>query len=374
MTDEPAEHGTWFARIIAVVVAFDVLAMTQVPWGLPAPRALAGGDVLLRLARTPLLLFALSCLAWAALVAFARAPEKLRFGVLALVPAAILQETLARVQGGHEEPLFQPAGALLGWVLAVLLARALASRDGRPLLAGEERRSGLAGATAVVGASYFSAAACKLLVEGPQWALHPVHVRAMTLAHQPMPPTALDQLVIGALGQSATLGRAAATFTLVVELGGAVFAVSPKLRRVAALGLVVWHVGLLYMTGICFYGGLVLLVALGDRRWPARFARARAWLTAHRPRAIAAGAFLVGAIVTLPYVAFTRVTQRGITASVVALVFCLAAAVGLLPVSDAAPVEPRPLDRRAALLLVVALAAVVAGLYVLPLQPHTHHR
>ena len=365
-----ADRNAWFARVIAAVAAFDVLAMTQVPWGISAPRPLAAGDPFVALARMPWALSALSLVAWIGLYLFARAPERARFAAVAVAAGFILEETLARVQSGHEEPFFQPAGAVLGWAGAIILLRAVAST---PVSVAEARRAGVAGATAVIGASYFNAAISKLLAEGPAWAWHPTHVRAMTLAHQPLPPNALDDLVVGALARSAALGRAAAVFTLVIELGGLAFALWPRARRVASLAIVAWHLGLLYLTGICFYGGLVLIVVLGDRRLPERIERVFARLRLRERRRATSFALLV-TLATLPLVALTRSSQRGMATAIVMLMAFLVVAITFwsretIDADEAA----EPVDWRAGSVVVLALAAVIAGLYLLPITPHDAH-
>ncbi len=384
---QPAD-GTWYARVIATVAGFDVLFMTQVPWGVP--RAGSAGVL-----HNPWLLTALAGAALTALFLFARNPERIRWGALALGSTIFLEEILFHEYGVHEEPFYQPASALFGWLLGILIVRALAYYDSTPPDWSACRRAGLAGATAIVGATYFNAGMSKLLAEGLAWGWNPDHVRMMTLAHQPLPPTALDDVLIGYLGRSPGAGRFAAAFTLVIELGGAAFAVSKRLRPLAAIGIVVWHAGLLFSTGICFYGGLVLIVCLGFRQVPrflTRWIRATRVMAPEAPvgaRAILVAALPLGVCVVSLASILTSWTKRGAVTSLVVFIFALIAltsfpwsalwrrlrrrpwsASGSQP---GAPPEPLPpIHFRAAWFVGLALAAIVTGLYRHPNPEHRH--
>lgn len=376
------EEGTWYAKAIASVAAFDVVIMSQIPWGV-AP---AENSAL----RSPLLLGVLTCFALLGLYRFAKRPELLRWGSLALGSTICLEEILFHAYGVHEEPFYQPASAVFGWLLGVVIARGLAYYDEQPPSAGACRRAGLAGAAAIVGATYFNAGMSKLLAEGFAWGWDPSHVRLMTLAHQPLPPNGLDEIVIGWVGRSPAVGRFAACFTLVIELGGIVFALCRRLRPLAGLGIVAWHLGLLYSTGICFYGGFALIVCLGFRGVPSALDR---WIaksgvevaSAPRGRAALIGALPIATLLTAAVVALTGSTKRELASSVVVIVLSLVAiasfpwlklrkaggAVQEVAATNEAAELPA-VQPRAAWMVGLAIMAVITGLYRLSGPPHTH--
>lgn len=237
-----------------VGAAIDLLARRD---GLPHPHAPRWW---LALADMPALVIAVAVVG---LVGLALAQRWRVTGfVVALASSAVLVEALAAVTEGPWRARFFVGAALLGAVLAESWTRwAGATTSVR-------ERAAETGALAMLAATWFCAGVSKLLGVGLSWA-DAATLQAIALGHAHVDEPGLAQVVAG----SPALARALALGTVAIQLAAPALLLGARMRLLAALALVTFHLGVAAVTRIGYWQpvALLLLFALPWAHWvPAR--------------------------------------------------------------------------------------------------------
>lgn len=239
--------------LLAAVVAFDLLCFVAF---LPAAadRAAVAGSTAPAWASAVAgpLRAAPVAVGLAGIAAFAARRAPLLGGALALVALGVLSHAHALLDGSPWRHLYYSGLCLLGWLAGLVVSRARGRVDGEAYA--------IAGATATLGAAYFSAGLSKLVFGGPGW------LAGETLRHAVV---AQDGLVGGgllhalrlAVVEQPAVAALLATATVAFELAGVALLGGPRARRLAAAGLVAMHLAIFVLTGIAYVESIVLLVA-----------------------------------------------------------------------------------------------------------------
>lgn len=284
-------------RALAAVVAFDLLCFVAfVPAA--AERAAAAGieaPAWAGLSTSPVALVAAVAIGLFAAARFARRGS-IAGGAVALVILGLLSHAHAALDGSPWRHLYYSGLCLLGWLVGAAYARARAR--------GDEPRHAIAGATALLGAAYFSAGLSKLVFSGPDW-LAGETLRHAVVAQDGLVGAGTLHALRVAVVERPGVAAALATATVAVELAGAALLAGPRVRAAAAAGLVAMHAAIFVLTGIAYVESVALLVLFG---WPRR-AEPTAPSEAPGPRATA----IVGAALGLA--ATAAIVHQGLAAA-----------------------------------------------------------
>lgn len=216
------------------------------------------------LATTPVALLAIAAVQLFVVSRFLREGGGLLWGVAALALGSVLNHALGAVHGTFATPFFYTGGALLGWLLGRLAARAVGLDPQRDLL--ETERFAATAALALFSAAYMNAAISKLSSSGWSWT-DPTNLQLIVLARveygDPSPLASLQWLVV----ENPGVARFMAGYTIVVELLAPLVLLGRRARLVWTTLLVGMHAGILVLMGILFMPAIYLCVLYGFPWW-----------------------------------------------------------------------------------------------------------
>lgn len=208
-------------------------------------------------------LVAVVILAVAALMSFARGRIAVASGLTAVAALAVLAEAHAALVGGPARNYHISGAATLGWVVGLACARLRAGRPTRPAR-GEDRLAEFA-ALGVVAATYVNAATSKLLLGGATWG-DANHLRAIVVAQHAISDTTWLAGYARAVTEHGGLALALTLLTLGVQFGAVLLLGPPRLRQLAAAGLLAFHCNIFLLTHI-LYGEAIVVLALFAFPW-----------------------------------------------------------------------------------------------------------
>lgn len=204
----------------------------------------------------------------AALYLFARRPDALREGAVAMIAMLVINELILYVGLGARRRFFHSGSALIGWLFGLLVARLIAraqNDEGTPSPSRSERLAEL-GAAATLGATYLGSAISKLAHGGLAWLSGDALRSALLSQHRNGVFWLLDRYA-GWVGGSATVASTLAVLTVISEAGMVFYAFGVRPRKLAATLIIGMHLNILLLTGI-LYGMSIFLVALFGYPWP----------------------------------------------------------------------------------------------------------
>ena len=222
----------------------------------PRPDAPA---VLMWIAQTPAIGIMLGVIVAAAAWLLAAGRRVVLAGIVIVAALGLIAEARAARFGGPFRADFFSGLAVLGWTLGY--AFGTGERPSR------ERWAEL-GAVSLLAAAYVSAGLGKLLGAGPAWADADT-LRAVILSHAEVAGDGWARPGVAWVVRHPGVTRAFGVATLVVQLGAVLMALGPRLRAIAAIGIIGFHLGVFWLTGIGYWPP-VLLVALLSFPWGRR--------------------------------------------------------------------------------------------------------
>ena len=208
----------------------------------------------------------------------ARGRRVLLGGLLVVGALGLLAEARAARFGGPFRADFFSGLAVLGWTLGYVF--------GTGKRAARERWAEL-GAVSLLAAAYVSAGLGKLLGAGPAWAEADT-LRAVILSHAEVADQGWARPGVSWVVDHPGLARAFGIATLVVQLGAVVLVLGRRWRAVAGVGLIGFHAGVFWLTGIGYWPP-VLLVGLLAFPWTRVRGRVAVGEPIERPRWIVLG-------------------------------------------------------------------------------------
>jgi hypothetical protein len=176
-------------------------------------------------------------------------------GLAALTAMSVAAQSRELQAGGPMRHQYAVGVALLGWLCGLAWERR------RPE---EAEATAEMGAAAALAATYVSAGLSKLLHGG--WA-ESATLRAMLVAHRRVGDPSLFGRYAQLIVENARFAEALSWATLVVQLGAVLYLVGPRWRALWGTLLLAFHLHVLYLTGISYFGAMYLLV-VWSYPWP----------------------------------------------------------------------------------------------------------
>lgn len=211
-------------------------------------------------------------------VSFGRGRAVIASGLGALAALGLLSESHAALVGEPARNFYTAGAMMLGWVFGLVYARGLKDR-GLRLPAPDEERLAEFGAIGALAASYVGAGVSKLL-RGSFAEVN--HLRGMVVSQHPVGDASPLGLYARAVAEHGSLSQALSILTLVVQLSAFLLVVSPTLRRASTLGIVGFHLNVLFLAHILYIEALFLVLLFG-LPWPTIVARLLGRPAANRP-------------------------------------------------------------------------------------------
>jgi hypothetical protein len=238
-------HRTRIALSIVLAIDLPLLAYFL---GEARARAASPSHIASAIAIAPVR-WGIAAIGIAAVLAFARRAGRIRPGLVALIALGILSHAHAALFGSPWRHLYVSGLCLLGWLVGLAYDR-------------KNEIYARTGAIALLGASYFSAGASKLVYGGLGW------ISGLTLRHTMLGQDGLvgDGILAGlrhAVVAHPWAGALLACATIAFELGGALFLVGPRTRALVASGLIAMHLSIFLLTGIAYVESVLLLAVFG---------------------------------------------------------------------------------------------------------------
>ncbi|MEY3013938.1 MAG: hypothetical protein RIT45_2673 [Pseudomonadota bacterium] len=188
----------------------------------------------------------------------------LRWASVLLLALHLCEETAGRAFRTLPPEPFQPGVFLWGWIVGSLWSRYARGRRAGPVYAEDEIGADL-GAVAACGISYGLAAFAKLARSGADWDHRLIwHV---VLSGQPVDGSGPDAAMAAWLLRHPAVSDGLARASIALQLGGLLLPLGPRLRRLAATGLVSLHLGMLAL-GRLLDPEVVTLLVVWARLWP----------------------------------------------------------------------------------------------------------
>jgi hypothetical protein len=186
----------------------------------------------------------------------------------------VMSQWQAALFGSPSRNSFFPGAMLFGWVVGLLWARLAAGPDAsRPEGRAYREELAEAGAMACIAAGYTGSALSKLFAAGLDWVNH-AQIRWLILSQEPLAPWPWLLSYRQAILDSPGLARLFAAATLVVEGGGVLLLLGPRLR----LGwtALIWglHVNIILICLMPYLEPMALLLVFA-LPWPRIFRRPR---------------------------------------------------------------------------------------------------
>lgn len=297
----------WLRVGIAVVTTLTILsAAVELLHAPVAGRANAPRPLLIVL-RSEMTIVGLASVGVAGSALFGHGRRGVLGGVLLLGALGVLVEVRAAALGGPFRADFFAGVVVLGWLLGLAWARG----DNRSTEAEVGRWAEL-GAVSLLAAAYVSAGLGKLLGAGAAWA-DVNTLRAVIVSHAEVAPTGGWRFGVATVVDHPAIARGFAIATVIVQLGAVGLPLGRRIRLVSATGLLGFHLGVAWLTGIGYWAPIALL---GLFAFGARGGRRSAPATWSPPRQRWIGAGVIAAVVIGlawfgPWRTYTRSHHRG---------------------------------------------------------------
>ena len=196
-------------------------------------------------------------------------------GFVALAGMKICGETFERVFLVHHQDFYQGGALLMGAVLGEAYAHLAGVSAGRGAAERlEARRFGMTGALGMLAASYMAAGASKVLTGGIGWATSST-LRLMILSHGPVEGSDLSLAIPHWVAANPYVCLLLEVGTLIIQLGAFMLVVGPRARRLWAVLIVAFHLGI-YVTSYILFLTPMLFALVVAIPWPAVLRRRRA--------------------------------------------------------------------------------------------------
>ena len=195
-------------------------------------------------------------------------------GIWALCWMSVLSYWKRELAGTPSRNSFFPGVMLLGWVLGLAWARAVAGAEAdKPEGRAFRERLAEAGAMACIAAGYTSSALSKLLASGFDW-INPHQVRWLILSQEPLGHwswlTSYRNLVL----ENPSVAWFSAFMTIVIEGGGFFLLFGPRLRLLWTGMIWALHLNIIFLCVMPYVEPMSLLL-LFSVPWPRIFKRPR---------------------------------------------------------------------------------------------------
>jgi len=248
--------SVWRGSLLLIMAA-ECCVQTGAAFWLGSFRPESFGGVYGLVARSALLTVLLTTLTVVALWRFLGPRASLAAGIVALVGMKLAGETFARVFTVHHQDFYQGGAMLAGAVIGEAYARIEGVQPDRSRAGAlEARRFGMTGALGMLAGSYVAAGTSKLLGGGLGWATSSA-IRLMVMAHTEVEGGFWSVGIPHRTAANPYVCMALEVGTLLVQLGAFMLLVGPLARRLWALLIVAFHVGIYLTSHILFLSPLL---------------------------------------------------------------------------------------------------------------------